>query len=133
MIINRWIMERKRSSGFRRIFKVTFLLFPAPAGQSLTFTQPYITYQKLLWKYDETHNSVSFHDPNEITEGYDNWKIKEKVINHIHPSILLNLMVRLILLGSPPPQGQCLNSDHASLTCCFYRILKGHIIKNTYY
>ena len=32
------IMERKQSSGFRRIFIVAFLLFLAPAGQSLTFT-----------------------------------------------------------------------------------------------
>ena len=39
-----WIMERKQSSVFRRIFKVVFLLFldsaggSNPAGQSLTFT-----------------------------------------------------------------------------------------------
>ena len=50
-------MEIKRSSGFRRIFTVAFLLFLAttgtfnPAGQSLTFTQqayPQITYRKQL-------------------------------------------------------------------------------------
>ena len=29
-----WIMERKQSSGFRRIFTVAFLLFLAPAGGS---------------------------------------------------------------------------------------------------
>ena len=40
------IMERKQSSGVRRIFTVIFLLFLAPAGGSnnagktLTFTQP---------------------------------------------------------------------------------------------
>ena len=39
-----WIIERKRSCGFRRIFTVAFLLFLAhvwgsnPVGQSLTFT-----------------------------------------------------------------------------------------------
>ena len=31
-------MEGKQSSGFRRIFTVAFLLFLAPAGQSLTFS-----------------------------------------------------------------------------------------------
>ena len=48
-IKNIWIMERKRSGRFRRIFTVAFLLFLAPvgssspAGQSLTFTQPNLT------------------------------------------------------------------------------------------
>ena len=54
-------MDRKRSSGLRRIFTVAFLPFLAPAGaltpwgqvhnpagQSLTFTQPKIIYLKLL-------------------------------------------------------------------------------------
>ena len=67
-------MERKQSSGFRRIFTEDFLLFLAPSlnlrglfwnpeEQSLTFTQPNLTYrkinyQKLLWKYDETRYFV---------------------------------------------------------------------------
>ena len=51
ILLDHWIMERKQSSGFRRIFTVAFLLFLAPAGslvmrgifynpvrQSLTFT-----------------------------------------------------------------------------------------------
>ena len=43
------IIERKRSSGFRRMFTVAFLLFLAPAwnpnpvGQSLTFTYAYLS------------------------------------------------------------------------------------------
>ena len=50
-----WIMERKRSRGYRRIIKVAFLLFLAPAR---LISQPCmaiiniyltnITYQKLL-------------------------------------------------------------------------------------
>ena len=33
-----WVMERKRSNGFRHIITLAFLLFLAPARQSLAFT-----------------------------------------------------------------------------------------------
>ena len=54
-------MERKRSSGFRRIFTVTLLLFLARAGQSLILTQPKITYiSKATVKIRQTRYFVFF-------------------------------------------------------------------------
>ena len=71
--IKYWIMERKWSSGFRRTFTVAFLLFLSPAGDLIlqgpasqpwgtiiNIILPKITYQKLLWKYDETRYFVFF-------------------------------------------------------------------------
>ena len=48
-------MERKRSRGIRCIFTVAFLLFPADGSNPaiINIYLPKITYQKLLWKYDE--------------------------------------------------------------------------------
>ena len=60
------IMERKQSSGFRRIFTVVFLLFLTPTGGSNPAGQPNhfhlrkITWQKLLWKYDKIRYFVFF-------------------------------------------------------------------------
>ena len=62
-------MERKRSSGFRRIFKVAFLLFltlmglfPNPTGQSLTFTLPNQPVKATACEYStKPTTSISFH------------------------------------------------------------------------
>ena len=51
-------MEKKLSSGFRRIFTAAFFLFLAVAGGSNPTGQ--ISYQKLLWKYYETGYLIFF-------------------------------------------------------------------------
>ncbi len=65
--------QRKKSSGFLRIFTVAFLIFLAPAGGSnpvglifnptdlfLTLTYPKITPHSYIWKYEETSNFIFF-------------------------------------------------------------------------
>ena len=63
-------MGRKQSFGFRRIFTVTLLQVSAgglnPAGQSLTYTLPNLTYQKLQ-KRQNPATSFSCHGPNIVT------------------------------------------------------------------
>ena len=65
-----WIMERKRSSGFRRILTVAFVLFldpvggSNPTGQPLIFTKSNQKYhiKTYFLKTTKLATSLSFHD-----------------------------------------------------------------------
>ena len=61
-------MERKRGSGFRRIFTAAFLLFLTPAGPVSQLYRAIINNSQINKRYCENTTkpatSFSFHDPN---------------------------------------------------------------------